>query len=248
MIKTVGIPIYGEKSANINVAYIDYVAEAGYVPVLINEHCVTHEPLMDMCDALLLPGGIDIDPLYYYEDNISSINVNPDKDAFERMLLDFFIGAEKKVFGICRGFQLIVREFLLHDATLVTKLHYYQHIGGHSQKDNGTERKNFSHTVRIAENDLYGSGDNVSTSRVNSMHHQALVLPMRKDTRNIETGSVIKGKNIDVAITAVSYKNIPSKSKFIVEGIKIESLGISAVQWHPEELRDIELLTHALEE
>ena len=244
--KSVGIPIFGEKSANLNTAYINYVANAGYLPVLINNHNIEDDRLLNACDALMLPGGIDVDPLHYYEDNVSSINVNPSKDDFERNLLYTFINSGKKVFGICRGFQLIIREALFEDVALRTKLHFYQHVGGHSQKDNGVARPCYSHTVRLAEKHLYGNGEDIASGRVNSMHHQALVLPSRKDTKEIEVGSTIGGNTYNIAITAASYKNVPSKAKFIVEGFQIEGLGVSAVQWHPEELEDFDLLRKAI--
>jgi len=251
--KTVGIPIYGEKSAFINMAYINYVAEAGFVPILINKYCKNYDPIIKMCDALLLPGGIDVDPLYYFEDNNASLNVNPEKDAFERYLLCAFSEDNKKIFGICRGLQLIAREIMFHDRILGESLRFFQHLNGHSQENNKVARHNPSHTVTIARGELYGGPNEIEVNTVNSMHHQALLLAQTKNTKDITVGSSITGSvktedgnEYNMVITAASYKDIPNKTKFVIEGIKLKELGISAVQWHPEELMDVDLLVHAL--
>lgn len=49
----------------------------------------------DNFDVLVLPGGADI-------------GVNPNRDAFEFAALDKAINNKKKVFGVCRGMQVIL--------------------------------------------------------------------------------------------------------------------------------------------
>ena len=55
----------------INQAYIDYIHEAGMQAFMIMK---THDigMMVNMLDGLILPGGIDIDPIYYGTDNYTS--------------------------------------------------------------------------------------------------------------------------------------------------------------------------------
>ena len=71
-----------------------------------------------------------------WKHNTSSFSAEPEKDDFERKLLHAFIAEGKPVFGICRGFQLIIREWLnSHEAQISAdydKLVFYQNISNHS--------------------------------------------------------------------------------------------------------------------
>ena len=58
-------------------------------------------------DGLVLPGGGDIDPQIYGEENHGSVSVDPWVDTLQMDLLRSFLRHEKPVFGICRGLQVI---------------------------------------------------------------------------------------------------------------------------------------------
>jgi len=110
------------------------------------------------CAALLLPGGGDLEPWRYGQDNIASFGLEPARDAAELDLLDVFTTLKKPILGICRGLQVINVFF---GGTLV------QDIPGHSAAS-GVDRLHHIHTARsplrifCAERDI-----------VNSAHHQA---------------------------------------------------------------------------
>lgn len=111
-----------------------------------------------ICDALLLPGGGDLEPWRYGQFNTASRGLEPDRDAAEFALLDYFSVVKKPVLGICRGLQTINVYF---GGAL------RQDIPGHSAAD-GIDR---IHTVRTAPSFLSGlCGDSCV---VNSAHHQA---------------------------------------------------------------------------
>ena len=59
------------------------------------------------CAALLLPGGGDMEPWRYGQENIACRDLEPERDALELDLLADFTALGKPVLGICRGMQTI---------------------------------------------------------------------------------------------------------------------------------------------
>ena len=114
------------------------------------------------CDGLLIPGGGDIDPVYYGEEMDGSDEPDRDLDKAQRDILDAFVKSKKPILGICRGMQLINIYF-----------------GGSLYQDLETKdihtRKNDNDTVHsvrsVAEGNVfekfYGKNFNI-----NSAHHQ----------------------------------------------------------------------------
>jgi len=231
----IGIPTSTSKTQYyINMAYVDYVEEAGLDPLLITPRN-NLGTIAKMCDGLILPGGSDLEPTHYGEDNIASYGVDAFKDDFERKALYAFVEQKKPTFGICRGFQLIAREYLLANPDEETWLSYYQHVNKHSLAESlSIPRSVPSHMVDCRA-DLYGGKKSDElTMFVNSMHHQALVA----DKRTSPPASKLK-------IVATTRVGMGSKEKgFVVEAFQLNTKGsrILAVQWHPEELRDYKLL------
>jgi len=109
-------------------------------------------------DALLLPGGGDIAPWRYGQENTASRGLEPGRDQAELELLAEFTAAGKPVLGICRGLQTINVFF---GGTLV------QDIPGHSAVG-GADRL---HVVRTAPSPLLAPCG--ERPLVNSAHHQA---------------------------------------------------------------------------
>lgn len=217
----------------VNQAYVNYVMSAGMEPILINDH---NDPqgMAALCDGLLLPGGNDIDPLYYGEDNYSSSSTKPDRDEFERQLLTAFMQEGKKVFGICRGFQLMVLEYLKANAAANKRLSFEQHISGHNQASLDLERSQPVHKVVADLNALYAADNDVyKYLSVNSMHHQGLILMNENMITSVE------GMNL---LAFTKYGMSKKDKGFIVEAIDIPQWNCRGVQWHPEELMDTALL------
>lgn len=119
--------------------------------------------LQEIClskyDALLLPGGGDIEPWRYHQENAASHALEPERDEEELFLLERFINTGKPVLGICRGMQVLNVFF---GGTL------FQDISGHSV-ENGVDRLHPVHTAPSLLADCLGS-DCV----INSAHHQAV--------------------------------------------------------------------------
>jgi len=236
----IAIPIdFDNKSYKINKAYVDYITEAKMTPIIITPSNIK---LISQCQGLLLPGGIDIDPMYYGLDNYSSYNINPSKDEFERSIFYKAIKYQLPIFGICRGFQLIMYETLLTYQNKTLSIMFKQHINGHSQVENiAASRHIKSHKVNINGKILYGM-KKITETGVNSMHHQGVVLKdAEKNLNNFQNHPYI---NIIAWTNKInSHKD---EDLILIEGIKINlwNNNIVAVQWHPEELKDIELISY----
>lgn len=109
-------------------------------------------------DALLLPGGGDLEPWRYGQENTASRGLEPERDEAELRLLQDFTSAGKPVLGVCRGLQTINVFF---GGTLL------QDIPGHRAVE-GADRL---HAVRTAPSPLRRLfGERLT---VNSAHHQA---------------------------------------------------------------------------
>lgn len=232
----------------INQAYVKYLTLAGFTARLVTPHDDAIEVAKEI-DGLLLPGGKDIDPLFYGYDNLSSRDADPEKDDFERRLMWAFANAGKRIFGICRGFQLIALEYLHR---LSEEEHavfqYYQDIGSHSQTGSlGLDRVVASHILYGYPNMLYGGAEDSTNSllRVNSMHHQALIVGL-SDKQLSEKPRVSKHMTV-VAWTDRGLHLTKKEVGNVVEAFILRgwtAAPIMAVQWHPEELKDTALISN----
>lgn len=118
----------------------------------------TPEPAVE-CDALLLPGGGDLEPWRYGQENTASTGLEPERDAAELTLLEQFASANKPVLGICRGLQVINVFF---GGTLV------QDLPGHGALEDG-DRFHPAYTEPSFLSGVCGE-----YAIVNSAHHQAI--------------------------------------------------------------------------
>lgn len=135
-------------------AYLAALTACGLEPVLSMELSLAAD-----CDGLLLPGGADVDPGYYGQDNQGSVGIDLRRDEDELTLARQFLRAEKPILGICRGCQVL-------NIALGGTLH--QDIPGHSRVE-GEERY---HPVRVVHPMLRALyGDRFTT---NSSHHQSI--------------------------------------------------------------------------
>ncbi len=256
----IAIPIdFSKAKYQINKAYVEYVAGAGYIPYLATPH-VKAKLTADVCNGLLLPGGIDIDPIFYGESNYGSYTTDPEKDDFERQLLWAFMKAGKPVFGICRGFQLIAREYIYHKGDNRTSpkgvcsvndiLVFDQHIEDHALTERlGLFRTHPSHYVNARLDLLAGEkSKKIFQIAVNSMHHQYLYVNLiTPPAGGSGEKSASKSKvTPHMWLTAWTRRGLDSEEQGVVaEGFTIRGWGnskIAAVQWHPEELKDYSLI------
>jgi putative glutamine amidotransferase len=241
----IGITIgLGDTRFGINRAYVEYVAGAGFEPILITPEN-DMEAMAEFCDGLLLPGGIDLDPMHYGEDNVASYSVDPEKDEFERQAFRMFGGVyHKPIFGICRGFQLIAREFLQDNPEYCQLYTYWQHVEGHGLANSlQAPRTTPTHYVAGYRQELHGDPeDEGGTSDIptNSMHHQGLI-------GHFPGMQPAKQQNLNMLkVLAWTKRGVPAKAKgAVIEAFRINGWNggsVMAVQWHPEELQDFALI------
>ena len=223
----------------LNQAYVDYIHETGMQTFILTRN-QDIDTAVNMLDGLILPGGIDLDPIFYGKDNYTSYGANLKKDTFERTIFHAFRKANKPIFGICRGFQLIICEYLNAKTTLNNFLHFEPNIPHHNQvNDQQLDRSVYQHFVDCFPNLLYrDSIKNIISIPVNSMHHQGLVVDFGKK-------GVVGAQGFKmVAWTTRGLKLKKATFPVVCEAFRIFDWGsdILAVQWHPEELKDIKLL------
>ncbi|MDU6629313.1 MAG: gamma-glutamyl-gamma-aminobutyrate hydrolase family protein [Lachnoanaerobaculum sp.] len=114
------------------------------------------------CDGLLLPGGGDIDPVYYGEEMNGSDEPDRELDKAQREILDAFVKAKKPILGICRGMQLINVYFggSLHQDLVTRDIH---------TRKNGNDS---IHSVKSVEEGNLFEKFYGKTFNINSAHHQ----------------------------------------------------------------------------
>jgi len=118
---------------------------------------------VDEFDGLLLPGGVDVHPGRYGQENIACGTIDEALDGIQFDITDAFVKAGKPVLGICRGHQLLNVYF---GGTLIQDL---PNAPEHTKLENAD---NINATTADPDGflaALYGT-----EFAVNSAHHQAI--------------------------------------------------------------------------
>jgi putative glutamine amidotransferase len=203
-----------------NRRYIEGLTAAGAVPLgippLAGER--TLRALYDRCDALLLPGGPDVEPSRYAEEVRADCHVEtaPELDAAELPLTRWALDDGRPILAICRGLQVLnvaLGGTLWQDVVV-------QHAGqdGHDSED----RAALVHDVAVVPGTLLHRVVGADRLRVNSVHHQAV--------RELGRGLVVSARAGDG----------------LVEGAELPDRPVLGVQCHPEELAGGEAWAAAL--
>lgn len=105
-------PLWDEKLDSLWMVpgYMDGVAEAGGIPVALPLTSDKEDlaQLVETFDGFLFTGGHDVDPTRYGEEPIAELGETcAARDAMEFPLAELALAANKPIFGICRGVQVI---------------------------------------------------------------------------------------------------------------------------------------------
>ena len=113
----IGLTTYRERAATLvwdsefallHNVYVDAVARAGGIPVLLPPQDQGADELIEHLDALVLTGGSDVAPEHYQQPAHPQTKiVRPWRDQWELRLLDRALTADLPVLGVCRGAQLL---------------------------------------------------------------------------------------------------------------------------------------------
>ena len=193
------------------------IEDAGGLPVLIPSmvSLETLRGIYERLDAVMLPGGGDINPSRYNaeaETDIKLYEISDERDEMEISMTQWAIEDDLPVFGICRGIQVLnvaLGGSLVQDipARITSDLR-------HSIKSPQEEsRSTLLHDVTVKEGSLLASVLGQMQVTVNSIHHQALRTVAPKAT---------------ISATAPDG---------VIEGIELpDKHFVLGVQWHPEDL------------
>ncbi|MGV9001932.1 MAG: gamma-glutamyl-gamma-aminobutyrate hydrolase family protein [Candidatus Saccharimonadaceae bacterium] len=161
--------IYGQKRT-----YSEAVVAAGGIPIFIP--FIPKDELKNLyerLDGILFAGGNDIDPLLYGQAPTPlTIEVSPERDYVESMLINWALADNKPIFAICRGFQLL-------NVQLGGNL--YQDIptelASADDHEISTKKQDYAyiaHVLKIAPNSRLATITKSLDIMANSHHHQAI--------------------------------------------------------------------------
>ncbi len=94
-----------------NETYIKKILQFHHLPIPICDITHIHE-IVELCDALIIPGGYDILPFYFDQPTQEKCTFyDANQDAFDFAIIRAFVHAKKPILGICRGMQLLAVYF-----------------------------------------------------------------------------------------------------------------------------------------
>jgi len=149
----------------VNFAYVQAVAEAGGVPVVlptIDDDRILRRYLQSL-DGLILVGGGDVPPSTYGQQPHQTVKpLPPQRYDFERKLITLWLASGKPILGICLGMQFTN---VVAGGTLIQDIP--------SQIGTDVDHRAY-HTVKIEPNSLLAKILGAEQARVFSSHHQAV--------------------------------------------------------------------------
>ena len=175
------------------VPYIAAVEKAGGIPLLLPALAVRERLPAAVCHGLLFSGGGDPDPRFYGEEELFPLDsVDRRRDAWEIFLVKQARRYAIPVFGICRGYKLLMWRL----AALCTRI--FRHNSGFPT-GRIHRRKKSAPGVGGGRNP---SGANNKRKRIwtNSLHHQAV-----KD----RPGLIIAARSGDGVVEALETQKGP---------------------------------------
>lgn len=192
------------------------IEQAGGLPVLIPSglDMSTIRAIYDRVDAVLIPGGGDINPAQYRADHQTTLQrMDDQRDIAEINIARWALDDDLPLLGICRGNQLLN---VALGGTLT------QDIGSmietdikHDYPQPQIPYSHRAHDVKIDPNSRLAQIIGATSVTVNSLHHQCILQAAPS-----------------VAITAYAPDGI-------IEALEVPGKYFAlSVQWHPEDMTD----------
>jgi putative glutamine amidotransferase len=168
---TVSWGVWVDRAAMVPAGYVGAVQRAGGVAVLLPpdaEAIADPDPVLDLIDALLLAGGVDVGPGAYGADaHPATDDSNDERDAFELALARRALARDIPVLGICRGMQV------MNVAAGGTLHQHLPELVGHNDHRH-TPGQFTDHDVRLAEGSLAARATGEHLHATKSHHHQSV--------------------------------------------------------------------------
>jgi len=189
--------------------YVESVKRAGGEPLVLDTGGDPAQ-VLDRVDALLLTGGLDVDPALYGEAPHPTTEADAARDHFEIPLSRAAVARDVPLFAICRGVQVLnvaAGGTLIQDipSEVTTTLSHSVDV----------PKDHIAHPVRVTAGTRLaaslGSASPLDTCAVNSRHHQAV--------GRVAPAFVVSAVSQDGVVEAIERP----ASAFCV-----------GVQWHPE--------------
>lgn len=189
--------------------YVESIKLAGGEPLVLDP---TEDPArsLEKVDALLLSGGLDVDPALYGEAPHPTTEVDAVRDRFEIPLSREAVARDLPIFAICRGVQVLN---VAAGGTLVQDIPSLEQGAVHEpplHRAIDVPKDHIAHPVRVTPGTRLAASLG-ATCPVNSRHHQAV--------GRVAPSFVVSAVSEDGVVEAIERP----ASTFCV-----------GVQWHPE--------------
>jgi putative glutamine amidotransferase len=177
----------GQEKQFVNTRYVKPLTERGLNTMMLTLDNPSPEEMFNLCDAFVVTGGVDLDPMTYKDVNIGlSKDIHPSLDLIDSLVIKYAKTSKKPLLGICRGLQSInvfLGGTLYQDLTQLGLKHL--NIAG-------------NHKVNTVDNEVLKFESEIA---VNSYHHQGI--------KKLATGLKVIGKQSDGIIEAVVHESLP---------------------------------------
>ena len=208
-LETAAWGLWRERAALVPFTYVTAVQSAGGIALLLPpDPAATEDPdqLLDMVDALLLAGGVDVDPATYgAAAHPETDEPVPERDTFEIALARRALERDLPFLGVCRGMQVLN---VVLGGTL--EQHLPDRIGDNHHRH--TPGAFSDHAVVLEEGSLAARAAGETLHPTKSHHHQAVA--------DVAEGLVVTGW---------------SEGDELPEAVEIPGNRFAlGVQWHPE--------------